>query len=174
VIPLDTERLTIRELTEEDAPFMLRLLNEPSYIRFIGDRGVRTVEEARAFLRDRLIAHYRRHGFGLFLVELREPRASVGICGLIRRDGLDDVDVGFAFLPEHWSKGYALESARAVMSFGEGVLGLARIVAIVTPENGPSIRLLEKLGLRFERMIDWPADGSRLALYGTVPRSTTG
>lgn len=162
---LDTERLTLRELTEEDASFMLKLLNEPSFLRFIGDRGVRTVEDARRYLREGPISSYKRFGFGLYLVELRDAQTPIGICGLVKREALDDVDIGFAFLPAFWSKGYAFESAAAVMRYAQDVIGLNRIAAIVSPDNDRSIGVLNKLGLRFERLITWPEDGSELKLY---------
>lgn len=162
---LDTERLTLRELTEEDAGFMLKLLNEPSFLQFIGDRGVRTVEDARRYLREGPINSYKRFGFGLYRVELRDAQTPIGICGLVKREALDDVDIGFAFLPAFWSKGYAFESAAAVMRYAQDVIGLNRIAAIVSPDNDRSIGVLNKLGLRFERLITWPEDGSELKLY---------
>lgn len=162
---LDTERLTLRELTEEDAGFMLKLLNEPSFLQFIGDRGVRTVEDAHRYLQQGPISSYKRFGFGLYRVELRDAQTPIGICGLVKREALDDVDIGFAFLPAFWSKGYAFESAAAVMRYAQDVIGLNRIAAIVSPDNDRSIGVLNKLGLRFERLITWPEDGSELKLY---------
>lgn len=162
---LTTERLSLRELTEDDAAFILRLLNESSFLRFIGDRGVRTTADARTYLAQGPIASYQRHGFGLYLVELKGTQTPIGLCGLIKRQGLEDVDLGYAFLPEFWSKGYALESAQAVLTYGQEVIGLRRIVAIVTPDNERSISVLGKLGLRFERLLIWPEDGSELKLY---------
>lgn len=165
---LDTERLTLRELTEEDAGFILCLLNEPSFLQFIGDRGVRTVADARDYLLKGPMSSYQRLGFGLYLVELRSARTPIGLCGLIKRETLDDVDIGFAFLPEFWSKGYAFEAAAAVLAFGRDVLGLKRIVAIVSPENERSIGLLSRLGFVFERLITWPDDGTELKLYAAA------
>ncbi|HET9294082.1 MAG TPA: GNAT family N-acetyltransferase, partial [Gemmatimonadales bacterium] len=135
------------------AEFILGLLNEPSFLRYIGDRGVRTVEDARAYIAKGPIDSYDRHGFGLLLVSRKEDGVPIGMCGLLRRDALPDVDVGFAFLPAFWGKGYAFESAAAVLSYGREVLGLNRIVAITSPENEGSIRVLTKLGMRFEGMI---------------------
>ncbi len=163
---LTTDRLHLRELTEDDAGFVRRLLNEPAFLRFIGDRGVRTTAEARDYIRQGPIASYRRHGFGLYLVELKGLPTAIGLCGLIKRDSLEDVDIGYAFLPEFWSKGYALEAAQAVLAHGIEVIGLRRIVAIVSPDNERSEKVLGKLGLRFERMLTWPDDGSELKLYG--------
>jgi RimJ/RimL family protein N-acetyltransferase len=165
---LDTERLTLRELTESDADFIVELMNEPSYLRFIGDRGVRTAADARAYLLKGPMASYKRFGFGMYLVELKNEKTRIGICGLIKRDMLEDVDIGFAFLPEFRTQGYALESAAAVMRYGRDTVGLTRVVAIVTPDNDRSIGLLSKLGLRFERMITWPEDGAELKLYAAA------
>ena len=162
---LETERLILREVVEGDDEFILKLLNEPSFVHNIGDKGVRTTTDALDYIRTGPIASYERFGFGLYMVELKETGVSIGICGLIKRDSLDDVDVGFAFLPLFWSKGYAFEAASAVMSYGRDVLGISRIVAITSPDNNGSIRVLEKLGLRFERMIRLSGDESELKLF---------
>jgi len=161
---LDTERLTLREMSVEDAPFMLELLNEASFLRFVGDRGVRTVEDARGYLLKGPIDSYQRFGFGMYLVELKDEAIPMGVCGLVKREILPDVDIGFAFLPQFWSKGYALESATAVMTYAREVVQLKRLVAIVSPDNERSTGLLGKLGLTFERMIAWPEDGAELKL----------
>lgn len=120
---LETDRLILRWLSPEDAEFILRLLNEPSWLRFIGDKGVRTIEDARAYILKGPIDMYSRLGFGLYLVELKEPAFPIGMCGFIKRDSLEDVDIGFAFLPAYWGKGYAYEAAAAVMAYGEKYLG---------------------------------------------------
>lgn len=164
---LETERLILRRLSADDAEFMLELLNDPGWIRFIGDKGVRTVDEARAYIRQGPMAMYARYGFGLYRTELKEGAVPIGICGLIKRDGLDDVDVGFAFLPAFRDKGYAREAAAASMEYGRRVLGMGRIVAITLPDNRSSIKLLEKLGMRFERMIRLPGDTEELCLYAS-------
>lgn len=165
---LITERLALRELTLADADFILKLLNEPSFIRFIGDRNIRSLEDAKNYLLQGPLDSYRRHGFGLYLVEEQSSGSSLGLCGLIKRETLPDVDIGYAFLPEFWSRGYALEAAAAVMGYGREVLQLHRIVAIVTPDNERSIHLLNKLGLSFERMISWSEGGAELKLYATT------
>jgi ribosomal-protein-alanine N-acetyltransferase len=161
---LETERLVLRKFSVEDAAFILRLLNEPSFIRNIGDRGVRTLEDARSYILRVPIASYERNGFGLYLVILKESGESVGMCGLIKREELEDVDIGYAFLPEYWSKGYAVESALAVKEYARDVIGLKRLVAITDPENQGSIRVLEKIGLRFEKMIRLSEDDIELKL----------
>lgn len=162
---LEIERLILRRLSEEDAKFILQLLNEPSFVRNIGDKGVRTTADALQYIRAGPIASYERFGFGLYLVALKETGVSIGLCGLIKREALADVDVGFAFLPAFWLKGYASEAASGVMAYGREVLGISRIVAITSPDNGGSIRVLEKLGLRFERMIRLSEDEVDLKLF---------
>lgn len=164
---IETERLTLRRLSTEDADFILSLLNDPAFLRFIGDKGVRTLEEARKYIANGPVEMYARLGFGLYLVELKDDGTPIGLCGLIKRDGLDDVDIGFAFLPEFRAKGYAYEAAAATMDYGKDVLGLARIVAITSPDNAASGRLLEKLGLRFERMIRLREGDGELRLFGS-------
>jgi RimJ/RimL family protein N-acetyltransferase len=165
VIVLETERLLLKRLELSDAPFILELLNDPSFVRFIGDKGVRSLEDAREYLSTGPIASYERFGFGLFLTERREDGAPMGICGLLKRDSLDDVDVGFAFLPRYWGNGYAFESASAVLAYGRTAFGLGRIVAITSPDNTASMGLLEKLGLKFESMVRLSEDGPEVRLF---------
>ena len=165
-VVLETGRLVLRRLTLEDASFIVGLLNEPSFLRFIGDRGVRNEEQARAYLRDGPLASYAQYGFGLYLVVRRDDLAPLGMCGLLRREALDDPDVGFALKPAYWSQGYAYEATRAVLDYGRDVLGLRRIVAIVAPDNEASAGLLEKLGLRFEGMIRMGDEDLRLFATG--------
>jgi len=160
-----TARLTIRLLRLGDAPFILRLLNEPSFLEFIGDRGVRDLEGARRYLKSGPLASYRRFGFGLYLVTRRSDGAALGMCGLLKRNALDDVDIGFAFLPEHWSQGYAHEAAEAVLTHARRRLRISRVVAVTTPGNRASIRLLEKLGLRRAGTARVDEDGPELELY---------
>lgn len=162
---LQTERLILRHLIVNDAPFILELLNEPSFIQNIADRGVRTLDDARTYLHNGPMASYQRHGFGLLAVELKATGEPMGMCGLIKRDNLPDVDIGFAFLPRYWGKGYAYEAAAAVLTYGREVHKLARIVAIVLPSNSGSINVLQKLGLTFEQMIIWDDDGAELKLF---------
>lgn len=165
MVVFETDRLLLRRLTVEDAPFILRLLNEPSFLQHIGDRGVRNVADAKQYILSGPVASYDHHGFGLFLVELKAGGAPIGICGLLKRDALDDVDLGFAFVPESWSKGYAFESATATLAYALGTHHLKRIVAIVSPDNVASINLLVKLGFYFERMVLMPGDKDELKLF---------
>lgn len=150
---LATDRLTLRRVTIDDAEFMLQLLNEPSFIQNIGDKNVRTLGDARAYIESGPLVSYKKSGFGLLVVEVNSAGRPAGVCGLLKRDTLEDVDIGYAFLPEFWSKGYALESATAVMSHAFSSLGMRRILAITNPENQRSIRVLEKLGFQYQRTI---------------------
>ncbi len=162
---LETARLRLRQLTAGDAEFIVELLNDPSFVRNIGDRGVRTLGDAMRYIRDGPVENYARLGFGLWRVELRDSSVPVGICGLLKREALDDVDLGFAFLPRFWFSGYAFESAAGVMRHARHVLGLTRIVAVTNPDNVGSIRLLEKLGMRFERLVRLSEHGTELKLF---------
>jgi RimJ/RimL family protein N-acetyltransferase len=165
VIVLETERLILRKLSTDDAEFVLELLNEPSFLRYIGDRDVRNLEDAAQYILNRLVTSYERNGFGLYLVELRESGIPIGISGLVKRDTLPDADIGFAFLPAYWSQGYAVESAAAVMNYAREVLGLTRILAITSLDNEASAKLLGKIGLRFERMIKLSEDAEEVKLF---------
>jgi RimJ/RimL family protein N-acetyltransferase len=167
---LATERLSIRKLSVDDAEFMLRLLNEPSFLQNIGDKGVRTVKEARAYILDGPVASYERLGFGMWLVEAKEPSVPIGICGLLKRDALEDVDIGYALLPAFWSRGYAVEAASAVLAYARDTLGLQRVVAITNVDNQSSIRLLEKIGFEYEKRIRLSEGSPEINLFGS-PRA---
>jgi RimJ/RimL family protein N-acetyltransferase len=162
---IETERLSLFEFIPSDAPFVFQLLNTPKWISFIGDRGVRTLDDAIRYIDERIIVSYRKFGFGLYLVKLKDGGVPVGMCGLVRREHLNDVDLGFAFLPDYEKNGYALESSAAVLDFARNGLRLNRVVAITMKENDRSINLLKKLGLQFERMVSSPGE-SDLMLYG--------
>jgi len=165
---LETQRLILRRFTLEDAAFVVELVNDPAWLANIGDRKVRTLEDARGYLRKGVLAMYERVGFGMYVVTLKESGESIGSCGLIQREELPDVDIGFAFLPRHRGRGFAFESAAAVLEYGTGVIGLKRIVAIVSAKNQPSIRVLEKIGLRFERTIRF-GEEEEIPLYAYPP-----
>ena len=167
MIAIETERLALHEFMDDDADFVLRLVNEPSFLRYIGDRGVRTIEDARRYIADGPIAGYARYGYGLLRVVRKSDGTTVGMCGVLKRDTLPDPDIGFSFLPEFWSQGYALESAGAVMKHSRKVLRLGRILAITTKDNEPSMRLLGKLGFRFDRMV--PIGSEELRLFVSEP-----
>ncbi len=163
---LETPRLRLRRLSLDDAPFIVALLNSPGWLAFIGDRGVRTEEDARRYLNAGPLASYAQHdGLGLYHIARRSDDCAVGMCGLLRREVLPDVDVGFALLPEHEGCGYASEAAAAVIEFGRATFGLRRVAGITMPANAGSIRVLEKLGLRFEREVVLPPKNETLRYY---------
>lgn len=162
----ETPRLLIRALTSDDAEFVLRLTNEPSFLANIGDKGIRTIDDARRFLREGPWTNQPRPGYGQFLVQAKDTGTSAGICGLLYRDRLDVTDIGFAFLPEFWGQGLALEAATAVMEYGRTTLGVGAVVGLTTSGNLPSIRLLEKLGMTFQRTVKMSDNDPGTALYG--------
>jgi len=163
---LETDRLLLRHFTLDDADFILRLVNDPAFIANIGDRGIRTRDDAATYLTDGPIASYAQHGHGLYLVALKESSEAIGICGLLKRIQFPDIDVGYAFLPEFWSRGFALESATAVVGHARDVLHVNRVIALVSPENARSIKLLEKLGFEFSELRQMRPDGPPTAIYG--------
>jgi ribosomal-protein-alanine N-acetyltransferase len=162
---LQTERLLLQQLSTDDSEFLLELLNDPFFIQNIGDRNVRTIEDAHAYVQNGPAASYTTNGFGLNLVVLKETGESIGICGLIKRDTLDDVDIGYAFLPRYWSKGYAVESTLAVKKFAKNMIGLKRLAAIVDPANARSIHVLEKIGFVYEKMVRLSKNDIDLKLF---------
>jgi ribosomal-protein-alanine N-acetyltransferase len=162
---LETARLTLRRLASADAGFIVELLNDPDFIRNIGDKGVRTLDDARAYIASGPVASYETFGFGLYRVELTASGTPIGICGLVKRETLVDVDLGFAFLPAFRSQGYALEAAAAVKRHAHRVVGLRRLVAITDPDNSRSIHLLAKIGFVYERMVKLSDAGASLKLF---------
>ena len=159
MVSLVTDRLVLRPQTPDDAPFVRDLMNDPDWLLHIGDRGVRTVEEARAYILDGAVRMYEAHGAGLLLVERKEDHMPVGLCGLLWRDFLDDADLGYALAREHRGRGYAREAAAAAVAHGRDALGLERIAALVSPANGASVRVLTDLGFRFDRPFSSPGGG---------------
>jgi RimJ/RimL family protein N-acetyltransferase len=162
---LETDRLTLRHLSTGDAEFILELLNEPSFIRYIGDKQIRTLDDARRYVLEGPMKSYATYGFGLNLVQLKSEGKPIGICGLLKRDTLPDPDIGFAFLPAFWNQGYAFEAAAAVMSHGRANLGVERVLAITTPDNEASGKLLGKIGLRFDRLVKLSEDAAEVKLF---------
>jgi RimJ/RimL family protein N-acetyltransferase len=162
---LETERLILRLLTDDDAEFYLRLINQPSWLRNIGNRGIHTVDNARLAIAQGPLAMHASFGFCLYAVEGKAEAAALGLCGLIKRETLEDVDIGYAFLDEHGGKGYAYEAAAAVLEYASSGLGLRRVVAITAPDNARSIRLIGKLGLRFEQQLILGTDTNPTNLY---------
>ncbi|PLW83580.1 GNAT family N-acetyltransferase [Kineobactrum sediminis] len=163
---ITTPRLSIIPLTRSDAPFMLKLLNDPDFITHIADRGVRTISQAEQYLLDGPLASYREHGFGLWAVRVLERDELVGICGLVRRPQFEDIDIGYGFLPHARGQGYALEAAQGVFRYARENLGLKRVIAIVAPDNSTSITLLERLGFGYEASVRLQPDAEPICRYG--------
>ena len=160
-----TERLRLRRLVADDAPFILELLNDPGWLRYIGDKGVRTLDDARSYIENGPGAMYARHGFGLYHVSLRDGAAAIGLCGLLKRDALEHVDIGFAFLPAFRGQGLAFEAASATLEHARRDFGLRRIVAIASPDNAASAALLTRIGLRREGGIRLDPAAEELAYF---------
>ena len=168
---LETERLVLRHVIPSDDEFLLSLMNEPAFHQNIGDRGIRTLAEARAYIDKRFTSRYAELGYGLYLVESKDGRTAVGISGFVKRDFLSHPDIGFAFLQKFWARGYGFESGAAVMNYGKSVLGFERVYGVTAPGNIGSIRLLEKLGLRFEKRLRIPEHQDDRLLFTTLPAS---
>lgn len=162
---IQTDRLLLAHLTIEDAPFIFELLNTPEWLQYIGDRGIKSQEDAVNYILTGPVRSYSQNGFGLLLVKLKDSNTPIGICGLINRPALDDVDIGFAFLSRYTGQGYAFEAANATLAYAQKELSLSRVVAITTAENVHSIRLLEKTGMHFEKKIRLEEDTDELLLY---------
>jgi len=162
---LETDRLCLRHFTFEDAPFIIELLNEQSYIRNIGDKKVRTPDDAKNHLTNGPMDSYNKNGFGLYCVELKETRTAIGTCGLLKRDFIEFMDIGYAFLPQFWSKGYAYDATAGLLKHSKKAFDLSKVAAIVNSDNDSSIRLLEKLGFFYQKMISLPETQKTVQLY---------
>ena len=165
---IETERLILRPFDpDRDAPFMLEVLNEPTYIANVADRGVRTLAQAADFIRQKFLPGFEQHGVSYCVVELKAAGEPIGTCGLLKRDTLEDFDIGYSTLERFSGNGYAFEAASALMQYGRTKLGLKRIIGLTSPTNMISAHLLEKLGLRFERMVKMPGFGTESRLFGS-------
>jgi RimJ/RimL family protein N-acetyltransferase len=163
---IETARLVLRRLTLDDADFIVRLLNDAEFLRHIGDRGVRVAADVPHYLEIGPFAMYERHGFGLWHVARKSDGAAIGMCGLLKRDTLPDVDLGYAYLPEFRGQGFAFEAAQATLRHAARKYRLRRVIAAVSADNGASIGLLEKLGMRFERMHFMEPGEDEVRLFG--------
>lgn len=161
----ETERLLLRRLKVEDAAFMCELLNSEGWLKYIGDRQVKTMEAAEKYLKEKVMLGYSMNGLGMLMVENKDPKVSMGICGLVTREGLEAPDIGFAFLPAYTGMGFAYESAIPVLQFAREELRLPKVQAITVKENKASIRLLQKLGLLFTKTTKVPNDDEELMLF---------
>lgn len=169
---LETERLVLSELSLQDAPFILQLLNEPTWLKYIGDKGVRSLDQARDYITNGPLKSYQDHGFGLYLARLRHDYTPIGLCGLLKREFLQSADIGFAFLPQYAGQGYAFEAASATLEYAGSALGLHEVIAVTMNDNRRSIKLLERLGMNFEKVIRWPGgDECKLFVLATADRS---
>ena len=162
---IETERLRLRPVTVDDTELMLAIWNDPAFIRNVSDRGIRTVEQAREAIEGGAQKLFEDYGYGPYCMSLKSDKTMIGICGLFKRDNLEDPDIGFGVLPDYCGKGYAGEAATAVVDFARNELGIAVLTAIVSPTNAPSIGLIKKLGLTFEQMITMPGDDDAICLY---------
>lgn len=164
---IETERLVIDRFVLDDAPFILELVNEPDWIRYIGDKGVHDLAGAQAYLENGPIAMYAKLGYGLMRVDSKAHGVPVGMCGLLKRDTLPDADIGFALLDRWRNRGYAKEATQAVLQYGWNVLGFNRVLAITTPDNERSIKVLVGIGFRFEKLLKFSTDGPQVKLFGS-------
>ena len=162
---LSTERLFLRKFNLKDADFLIKLMNDKDWIRNIGDRGVHSIRHAEEYIRTRFLKSYDENGFGFYVIALKDSGQLIGTAGLVNREGLEHVDIGYGMLPEYRGKGYAFEATKAVYDYGYSELGLNKIIAIVNPDNQGSINLLKKLGLRFEKMIRLPDEDKEIELF---------
>lgn len=165
MIILRTSRLYLSKINKKDAPFLYQLMNDPDWILNIGDRQINNLEDAEKFIANRFIKSYKENEFGFYILRLIEDDNPIGICGLIKRDGLDNVDIGYALIPEFRGNGYAFEAAKVVYAYGVNHFKLDKIVAIVNPGNKKSAQILEKLGLQFEKMITLPNETKEIQLF---------
>ncbi|NAS32214.1 GNAT family N-acetyltransferase [Flavobacteriaceae bacterium R38] len=165
MVILETDRLVLKEADLDDEHFFFELLNSPGWIKYIGDRGIESIDDARKYIRESLINSYKENGFGLYKMVSKKENSSIGICGLLKRPGLSNPDIGFAILPAYERKGYTYEAAKAILEYGISTLGLKTILAITTKKNTGSRKLLEKIGLRFVDKIKLEVDGEELLRY---------
>ncbi len=162
---LETDRLTLHEMTLADAGLMLAIWNDPAFVRYVGDRGIRTIDEAEDAMRQGILRLYEEYGYGPYRMTLKDPGDAIGICGLFRRDSLDVPDIGYATLPDYCGRGYAFEAATAVIKHTGTALGIERLIAIISPDNAASIGLIGKLGFEFERMHRMPDADDDVSIY---------
>ncbi len=164
MIIIETQRLLLREFTSNDADFILRILNTPSWQKFIGDKGVKTIHDALLYISDKILDSYAKNGFGLYCVALKNTTIPIGMCGLVKREGLEIPDIGFALLPDYEKKGYALEAARSVLDYAKDKLQINDIIALTSASNLNSILLLQKLGMSFKNLIWHPDDNNVMTM----------
>ena len=161
----ETGRLLLRPTTEADAAFILELLNTSKWLKYIGDRGVYNLEDAKEYIRTKITRQLERLGYANYTVIRKVDGVKMGSCGLYDREGLEGVDIGFAFLPDYEGQGYAFESASKIKELAFNNFGLHQLNAITMPANTASRRLLEKLGFTSIKTVKLPNDPEDLLLY---------
>ena len=166
-IILETERLALREFSLSDADFIIQLLNTESWIKYIGDRNIKSTVDAENYLSNGPIKSYKENGFGLYRVELKTNQAPIGMCGIIKRDSLEFPDIGFALLPEHMGKGYGFEITKATLFYAKETLRIPIVLAITLPANQTCIKLLEKIGFKYVKRFIFPKESEELLRYST-------
>jgi len=171
VTPIDTDRLLLRCFVPEDAADLFALMNDPDWLRYIGDRGVHSIDAARERIENVFVPNLRDRGFGFYAMVEKSSGNMVGMCGLIRRDGLDGIDLGYALLPTARGRGYVVEAGKAMLDHAHSVLGLTRVLAIVHPENRASIAVLERLGMPNVGSVRLPGETIDLALHAFDARN---
>lgn len=167
-IDLHTNRLNIREFHLSDAAFILELVNDPSFIEYIGNKGIRNIQDAQNHIQDNFLSSYAKFGYGAYLVLLKSSNVPIGLCGFFKRDQFESPDIGYAFLPEYRSYGYALEAAKEVLAFGQSALKFEQVLAFTKLDNPASARLLEKLGLPFQKIVEYGAEKEQVRLHARI------
>jgi RimJ/RimL family protein N-acetyltransferase len=162
---LSTDRLIISRFTLDDAPFIRELMNDKDWIRNIGDRGIHSDQDAENYIQEKFFKSYEQHGFGFYVIRLKSTLEKIGTAGLVDRDGIEGIEIGYGMLPAYRGKGYALEATRAVMHYAKNTLNISAIVAIVNPDNDKSIVLLEKLGLHYTKMVQLPGEEKEIKYF---------
>ncbi|TQV74743.1 GNAT family N-acetyltransferase [Aliikangiella marina] len=162
---IETDRLILRDFTLDDAAFVLNLVNEPSWLENIGDKNVHNLQDAEDYILNGPMKSYQENGYGLYMAELKLKSVPVGMCGLVKRDFFVEPDVGFAFLPEYWGLGFASESAKAVLEFARDELSIDRVLGITNIDNRGSMRVLEKIGLKYDKIVDLPGYQEQSRLF---------
>lgn len=162
---ITTDRLLIRKFNLDDAGFIFILLNSETWIKYIGNRNIKNLEDAKNYIVNSPLYFYQKFGFGPYLVALKDTYEPVGMCSLIKRDTLEEVDLGFAYLDPFIGKGFAYEASKAIIEFSKNTLALKKLVAITLPDNTPSIKLLEKLGFHYQNRIQFPNEKEELMLF---------
>jgi len=162
----ETDRLLLSKITIDDAPFILELVNTPDWIKYIGDRNIKTVEQAETHIKNNQLKCYETHGFGYYKLQVKaENLKTIGTSGLLRRDNLEHVDIGFSFIPDYHGKGYGFEAASEIMKLAKDKFNIKTLCAITLPINQPSINLLEKLGLSYQKTVKPFEDDEELLLF---------